>query len=202
MASLTTCHNTSSGTSGPAKGRTTRKQTSVNGSRRNSSSSSGDRRAISTGMYKPPSGREPAQHRAAQRRQRRFPGCAAISHVAHDFSLHRCVTTLRLLANLPQKFVDIRDHRAAATRAARPPAPSNAPALRNSVGAPRSASDNSAPPFRAAIPHPSRETRRATTPAWDHSNIAPSRAAAPAPCSPDTPPSSAAADASVNCSCA
>src|SRR5260370_37491032 len=59
IASLTTCHNTSSGTSAPAKGRTTRKHTSVNGSRRNSSSSSGDRRAISTGIYSPPSGASP-----------------------------------------------------------------------------------------------------------------------------------------------
>src|SRR6267143_1161511 len=59
IASLTTCHNTSSGTSGVANGRATRKQTSVNGSRRNSSSSSGECRAISTGMYSPPSGASP-----------------------------------------------------------------------------------------------------------------------------------------------
>src|ERR1700720_3634932 len=59
IASLTTCHITSSGTSAPANGRATRKHTSVNGSRRNSSSSSGDRRAISTGMYSPPSGANP-----------------------------------------------------------------------------------------------------------------------------------------------
>src|ERR1700730_6422730 len=59
IASLTTCHITSSGTSAPANGRATRKHTSVNGSRRNSSSSSGDRRAISTGIYNPPSGANP-----------------------------------------------------------------------------------------------------------------------------------------------
>src|ERR1700730_1556168 len=59
MPSLTTCHNTSSGTSAPANGRTTRKHTSVKGSRRNSSSSSSERLAISTGMYKPPSGASP-----------------------------------------------------------------------------------------------------------------------------------------------
>src|SRR6202047_976934 len=59
IASLTTCHITSSGTSAPANGRATRKHTSVNGSRRNSSSSSGERRAISTGMYNPPSGAKP-----------------------------------------------------------------------------------------------------------------------------------------------
>src|SRR6266403_1238443 len=59
IASLTTCHSTSSGTSGVANGRATRKQTSVNGSRRNSSSSSGECRAISTGMYSPPSGARP-----------------------------------------------------------------------------------------------------------------------------------------------
>src|SRR6202521_2427180 len=59
IASLPPCHNTSSGTSAPAKGLTTRKQTSVNGSRRNSWSSSGERRAISTGMYSPPSGASP-----------------------------------------------------------------------------------------------------------------------------------------------
>jgi hypothetical protein len=59
IASLTTCHITSSGTSAPANGRATRKHTSVNGSRRNSSNSSGDRRAISTGMYNPPSGAKP-----------------------------------------------------------------------------------------------------------------------------------------------
>src|SRR5580698_9177763 len=59
IASLTTCHSTSSGTSGAANGFTTRKQTSVNGSARNSSSSSGDRRAISTGIYNPPSGASP-----------------------------------------------------------------------------------------------------------------------------------------------
>src|ERR1700686_2684895 len=59
IASLTTCHITSSGPSVPANGRATRKHTSVNGSRRNSSSSSGERRAISTGMYNPPSGAKP-----------------------------------------------------------------------------------------------------------------------------------------------
>src|ERR1700676_302727 len=59
IASLTTCHITSSGTSAPANGRAPRKTTSVNGSRRNSSSSSGVRRAISTGMYNPPSGAKP-----------------------------------------------------------------------------------------------------------------------------------------------
>src|SRR5579863_8058604 len=59
IASLTICHNNSSGTSGDANGFTTRKQTSVNGNARNSSSSSGERRAISTGMYKPPSGANP-----------------------------------------------------------------------------------------------------------------------------------------------
>src|SRR5882757_2869707 len=59
IASLTTCHNTSSGTSGDANGFTTRKQTSVNGKDRNSSNSSGERRAISTGIYKPPSGASP-----------------------------------------------------------------------------------------------------------------------------------------------
>src|ERR1700726_184776 len=56
---LTPCHITSSATSAPANGRATRKHTSVNGSRRNSSSSSGERRAISTGMYNPPSGAKP-----------------------------------------------------------------------------------------------------------------------------------------------
>src|SRR5580698_410656 len=59
IASLTTCHSTSSGTSGAANGFTTRKQTSVNGSARNSSNSSGERRAISTGIYNPPSGASP-----------------------------------------------------------------------------------------------------------------------------------------------
>src|SRR5260370_20532292 len=59
IASLTTCHNTSSGTSGVANGRATRKQTSVNGRPRNSSNSSGECRAISTGMYSPPSGASP-----------------------------------------------------------------------------------------------------------------------------------------------
>src|SRR6267378_4077271 len=59
IASLTTCQSTSSGTSGVAKGFAMRKQTSVNGSRRNSSSSSGEWRAISTGMYSPPSGASP-----------------------------------------------------------------------------------------------------------------------------------------------
>src|SRR6202022_37246 len=59
IASLTTCHITSSGTSAPANGRATRKHTSVNGRRRNSSSSSAERRAISTGMYNPPSGAKP-----------------------------------------------------------------------------------------------------------------------------------------------
>src|SRR5712692_10247609 len=59
IASLTTCQSTSSGTSGVANGRTTRKHTSVNGSPRNSSSSPGECRAISTGKYKPPSGASP-----------------------------------------------------------------------------------------------------------------------------------------------
>src|SRR6266849_2153115 len=59
IASLTTCHSTSSGTSGVANGFATRKQTSVNGRRRNSSSSCGECRAISAGMYSPPSGASP-----------------------------------------------------------------------------------------------------------------------------------------------
>src|SRR5713101_2052290 len=59
IASLTICQSTSSATSGVANGRATRKQTSVNGSRRNSSSSAGECRAISTGRYSPPSGASP-----------------------------------------------------------------------------------------------------------------------------------------------
>ena len=59
MASLTICHITSPGTSGVANGFTTRKHTSVNGNRRNSSSSAGEWRAISIGMYSPPSGASP-----------------------------------------------------------------------------------------------------------------------------------------------
>src|SRR6267378_7590264 len=59
IASLTSCQSTSSGTSGVANGLATRKQTSVNGRPRNSSSSSGECRAISTGMYRPPSGASP-----------------------------------------------------------------------------------------------------------------------------------------------
>src|SRR5258708_20621567 len=59
MASLTICQRTSSGTSGVANGRATRKHTSVNGSLRNSSSSSVECRAISTGMYNPPSAASP-----------------------------------------------------------------------------------------------------------------------------------------------
>src|SRR5437773_9833549 len=65
MASLTICHSTSSGTSGVAKGFTTRKHTSVNGSFLNSSSSSAECRAISAGMYSPPSGAKP-RHTAAR----------------------------------------------------------------------------------------------------------------------------------------
>src|SRR5439155_11472011 len=59
MASITICHSTSSGTSGVANGFTTRKHTSVNGSFRNSSSSSGECLAISAGIYRPPSGANP-----------------------------------------------------------------------------------------------------------------------------------------------
>src|SRR5882762_663562 len=59
IASLTTCQSTSSGTSGIANGRATRKHTSVNGRPRNSSSSSGECRAICAGMYSPPSGASP-----------------------------------------------------------------------------------------------------------------------------------------------
>src|SRR5258706_1319993 len=59
IASLTICQSTSSGTSGVANGRTTRKHTSVKGSPRNSSNSSGECRAISAGMYNPPSGASP-----------------------------------------------------------------------------------------------------------------------------------------------
>src|SRR6266403_1562167 len=59
IASLTSRQSTSSGTSGVANGLATRKQTSVNGRPRNSSSSSGECRAISTGMYRPPSGASP-----------------------------------------------------------------------------------------------------------------------------------------------
>src|SRR5260370_9162056 len=59
IASLTICQRPSSGPSGGANGRTTRKQTSVNGSPRKSSSSAAECRAISTGRYSPPSGASP-----------------------------------------------------------------------------------------------------------------------------------------------
>ena len=80
MASATICHSTSSGTSGMAKGFTTRKQTSVNGNLRNSSNSCGRtsskfHRQIQAAVW-----RQPSKHGAAQRSQRRFASRAPVSH--------------------------------------------------------------------------------------------------------------------------
>src|SRR5260370_39976289 len=69
IASLTTCQSISSGTSGAAKGRATRKHTSVNGRLRNSSTSCDECRALSPGRYSPPSGASP--RRTAPRSEER-----------------------------------------------------------------------------------------------------------------------------------
>src|SRR5229473_538396 len=101
IVSLTTCQSTSSGTSGVANGRATRKHTSVNGNLRNSSSSSGECRAISTGRYSPPSGASPRStaprsdvsgaFRAVLRYLNEFRSSRASRFVVNHFQERRCV---------------------------------------------------------------------------------------------------------------
>src|SRR5260221_11072593 len=142
MASLTICHNNSSGTSGVANGFTTRKQTSVNGSARNSSSSSGERRAISAGMYNPRSGASPRNTAPRSEVSGAFPPVLRYL-IGHHFPLAPPTPkTLPLYGAIP---------------AAPPPATSHAPPPHNSASPLGSNSDTTAPLARADALPPSPE---------------------------------------------
>src|SRR5712691_7197658 len=112
---------------------------------------------------------EPAQNGAAQGRERGLSRCAAIPH---EFTL------IAFLRSCLESFLETRRH-PANRLVRRQLATCNAPALRSSGGEQRSAPDSSGQRFLLAIPQASLETRRATTPAWDRSNIFQSGAAAP-----------------------
>src|SRR5437016_53319 len=114
---------------------------------------------------------EPAQNGAAQRRERGLSRSAAVS---------QGFTLIAYLRSGFESFSETRRH-PASHRAALPLATCNALALRSSDAARRSAPDSSARRFRAVIPWGAVETRRATIPALDRSNIFRSRAAALAP---------------------
>src|SRR5579863_3731351 len=184
MASLTICHNNSSGTSGVAKGVATRKQTSVNGSARNSSNSSGERRAISAGTYKPPSGASPRNTAPRNEVSGAFPPVLRylISNRRCDLGEDPAEIVAATSQEMPQP--------SAAIRAAPPPAKWRAQSPHNSAAAQSSDADSTAPQFRAESLPPWPEMPRATTPASDRSNISRSTIAAPPPKPPDKPPSS------------
>src|SRR6267142_3138349 len=110
---------------------------------------------------------EPAQNGAAQRRERGLSRGAAVS---------QGFTLIAYLRSGSESFSETRRH-PANHRAALPLAKCNAQALRSPGGARRSALDSSARRFRAVIPWAAVETRRATIPALDRSNIFRSRAA-------------------------
>src|SRR5438045_6067978 len=157
MASLTICHNKSSGTSGVANGFTTRKQTSVNGSARNSSSSSGECRAISAGIYNPPSGASPRN--TAPRSEVRGALPVVLRYLNANRRVHPPQTPCATSPETHQRY--------AAIRAVQPLPTSCAPVPHNSAAAHALSADNSAQPSRAKPPLASLETRHATTPAWD-----------------------------------
>src|SRR5208282_4161475 len=83
-------------------------------------------------------------------------------------------------------------------RAVPRPAACNAPKLHNSGAAPKSAWDSNAPQSPAAARPSSAGKPRARALAWGRSNTARSKAAAPPPKPPDTPPSFAAASVPTN----
>src|SRR6267154_2654614 len=188
MASLTVCHSTSSGTSGVANGFTTRKQTSVNGNARNSSNSSGERRANSTGMYNPPSGASPRN--TAPRNE--------VSAAVPPVLRYLIANHQRPVAETPPATILETTPPYAAIRAAQPPATSHAPAQRNFAAAKQSDADNSAPWCSVNFPPSSSETLRAITRASERSNIVQSTIAARHRKLPDTPPSSAVAAGATN----
>jgi hypothetical protein len=90
-----------------ANGRTTRKHTSVKGSLRNSSNSLGECRAISAGMYSPPSGASPrntaprSEASGAMRDVLRYLKESLSSHVP-DFALNHFQECLGVERSIPQ----------------------------------------------------------------------------------------------------
>src|SRR5258707_24851 len=188
MASLTVCHSTSSGTSGVANGFTTRKQTSVNGSARNSSNSSGERRANSAGMYNPPSGASPRSTAPRNEVRGAFP--PVLRYLIANRQLCAAEPPPATAPETPQPYAAILE--------AKPPAASRAPAPHNSAAAKQSDVDNNAPRCPANFPPTSPQRRRAIAPVCDRLNIAQSTIAVPRPTPPDTPRSSACATAATN----
>src|SRR6516225_10210741 len=183
MASLTICHSTSSGTSGVANGLTTRKQTSVNGSARNSSSSSGERRAISAGMYSPPSGASPRSTAPRNEVSGAFPPVLR-------YRIRNRFPFLEATPKTPPP--------SAAIRAAQPLLASPGQSRDNSAAAPQSDGDSNAPPSPAESLPPWSETHRATAQASDRSNIFPLTIVAPHPRPQGTPRSSIFAGGATN----
>src|SRR5437870_10289623 len=155
IASLTICHSTSSGASGVANGRTTRKHTSVNGSERNSSSSSGEWRAISAGMYRPPSGASP--RKTAPRNE--------VSGALPAVLRYLISSRRHFAAKIAAATIQETRRRYAAVLAVQPLAELRAPVRRSSASAQQSDEDNSAPQSAAEFRPVSTETLRATKPA-------------------------------------
>src|SRR5216683_7373770 len=106
-------------------------------------------------------GRKPTQHRAAERSERCLSRCAPVSQ------------WIALIARLPfcHESSSRTPGRPTLLRATRRLAVCNARALRNSDVARQSAPDNIAPRYRVVFLPPLAETRLATTPALDRSNI-------------------------------
>src|SRR5215472_18583599 len=169
IASATICQSTSSGTSGVANGFTTRKQTSVKGRRRNSSSSSAVCRAISAGMYKPPSGARP--RKTAPRKEVSGVLSAVLRYLTGNapcVQTCQCVATASaLFPGMPYLRIQRLSLREGKARAIPQQGSSNAPGRRSFGGGQQSARDSSAPRCRAALPLCGPEKLRARAPAWD-----------------------------------
>src|SRR5262249_40871208 len=143
------------------------------------------------GHIQPAVGRQPAEHRASQRGQRRLSRCASVSHflgtrsVIRELGSGKKRNTSKGLSNSRSLISDLnssapvsalkialrREVRLVLLVASPLLEVCNAPAPHNFAAAPRSKPGNIAPPFPAAPLHPLAETRRATAPASDHSNI-------------------------------
>ena len=160
--------------------------------RRNSSSSSGERRAISTGMYSPPSGARPRNTaprsdvsgacldvlRYLTRNSPSYASCiwpngsrdGPRPAPTKPTRVHRAsfcrIFSRNALASLDTSSPCL-EHGSRTWPATQPPARCSAPALRNSAGVRRSVRDSSGRQFRAASRLSSAETRRATIPASD-----------------------------------
>jgi len=159
IASLTTCQSTSSGTSGVANGRATRKQTSVNGRREIPPVPPANARNLH-GMYRPPSGASPRSTGARSE----VAGFARLLRYLNEFRSSR-VSRLAL-NHLQERGGSSDPSRNAATCSVQVRR-----ALHNSVGARNQSRITTRHSFPEAFLPVWVETRRATAPALDHSNI-------------------------------